>query len=90
MADPGSFLRTLRRSPDASVSKMNIWSFPRASSLDRVVSLRGEYLEPCPEAQELYLELKIHAACVHLVQSAGQVAGYLPVESSSCLKQDLR
>lgn len=55
------------------------FSLRKASSLGDLADLREAYLASCPEAQELYLEMKIRTAEAHaLVTEAGEV-GYVLV-----------
>lgn len=46
-------------------------------SLEDLANLRNLYLDSCPEPQELYLEMKVHASKAFVIESEGNKAGYL-------------
>jgi GNAT superfamily N-acetyltransferase len=45
--------------------------------LKDLTNLRTQYLDSCPEPQELYLELKVHGSRAFVIEAEGEQAGYL-------------
>ena len=56
---------------------MTPFSLRHVPALDCLASLRNQYLDACPEAQELYLELKVRVSKAQVIEADGQAAGYV-------------